>query len=123
VVLLLLVWLVFGSTGVWTWDLVLARQRLCHLNLTPSPFCFGFCFEIGANLIPGLAWPRSSYLYFLCSWDDRCSPLWPAFIVWDGGSVIFFAWAVWNCDSPNFHLPHWLNYRCELLYLTCFFFL
>jgi hypothetical protein len=46
----------FCDTGVWTQGLTLARQVLCHLNHSASPFLFCISSRWGfTNYLPGLA--------------------------------------------------------------------
>jgi hypothetical protein len=47
-------------------------------------FQIGSCIYVWAGLDH-----NSSYLCFLCSWDDRHTPPSPAFIGWDGISQTF----------------------------------
>jgi hypothetical protein len=68
---------------------VLDRLVLYHLSHTPSPFCFTYFTNRVSHLTVDLPGLQFSYLCFSSSWDDRCAPLYPAFIVWDGISQTF----------------------------------
>jgi hypothetical protein len=60
--------------------LSLVRQALYHLNHNPMSFCIRYFSNRVSNLYLGLPGPQSSYLCFLCSWDDRHMPPHPGFI-------------------------------------------
>jgi hypothetical protein len=62
------------STKVWTLDLQLTGQMLCHLSYATTPFCFSHFLNKALLLCPGQCglWP---YI----SWDDMCLTLSPAF--------------------------------------------
>jgi hypothetical protein len=62
-------------------------------------------FEIGSCFILGQSRPWSSYLCVPSSWDDRHVPLCPAFIGWDGVSLISFAWLASNLHPLDLCLP------------------
>jgi hypothetical protein len=76
--------LAFDNTGVWTQSLVLARQELCLLNYTRSPFCFSYfssrvpCFFLSQH------GQRFCHLRLPCSWDHR-----PNFNGWEGVLLTF----------------------------------
>jgi hypothetical protein len=61
----------------------LARQVLYHLSHATSSFCFDYLEMIGSHFTPGWPISSSSYLHFQHSWDDRYTPLCPAFISQD----------------------------------------
>jgi hypothetical protein len=39
------IWIFFGSTRVWTQDLILGRQAVYHLSHSTSPFCVGYFWD------------------------------------------------------------------------------
>jgi hypothetical protein len=46
----------FGSTGVWTWGPVLAREVLYHFSHIPSPLCFCYFVDRFWAFCPGQPW-------------------------------------------------------------------
>jgi hypothetical protein len=67
--------LFFFSTGTWTQD----PSFPCRKRAAPIPF--PMCYFLNRELLWRPSWPgpQSSYLHFLCIWDDRHTPPCPAF--------------------------------------------
>jgi hypothetical protein len=65
----------FFSTGVLTQGLVLARQVLYHLSMSPALFCFSYYLD-RVSLFNFFASDQDPSPYGLpCSWDHRHVPL------------------------------------------------
>jgi hypothetical protein len=81
----------------------------------PQHFCFSYFLNGISLLCPGWPGPQSCYLSVLCKWDDRCTPLCPAFywLIW--GLTNFLPRLALNHDPPNLYLLSSWDYRCEPL--------
>jgi hypothetical protein len=90
-----------------------------HPIHTSNPFAYYF-WDRMLHFLPG--WPglQSSYLGLPHSWDNRCAPLMPSFIGWDGGVFPnFLPRLASNCNPPHLCLLSSRDYRCEPLHLPC----
>jgi hypothetical protein len=115
----------FGA-GYWIWGLSKAQHAFCLpgflfvcllvlefelrtlsfdfklLEPHPSPFCFYyFSGSVFITFILGGPGLQSSYLYFLCSWDDRCTLSHPDFYWLRWALPNFLRWLAWNHDPPE----------------------
>jgi hypothetical protein len=81
-----------------------------------EPHNWPFLLYIFTNSVlhfyPGWHWLRSSYLCFLPSWDDRCTPPQPAFIDWERVSWTFYPGWPWTFIFP-ISTSSSEDYRCE----------
>jgi hypothetical protein len=92
----------------------LARQALYHLSHVPTPFSFNYILNRISQFCPGL---RSFYLHFSNSWDDKHSPLCPAYwLRWCLAN--FYLGSTSNHGLLNLYLPSSLDYKCEPLHLA-----
>jgi hypothetical protein len=53
------------------------------------------------HLCQGCPGPLASNLHFLCSWADRRTQPYTAFIGWDGGLTNFLPWPASNFNPPE----------------------
>jgi hypothetical protein len=87
------------DTGVWTQGLTLAKQALYDLSTKHTKIYFSFCCSyfwknLGLVFMPWSAW-TATFLFFLCSRDDRHPPLCPA-TGWNGVSWNFCLGCPWT---------------------------
>jgi hypothetical protein len=76
------IWSLFCCcTDFWTHHFVLTMmQALYHLSNDFSHFNL-VILEIGSCFLPRLTGLQSTYLSFCCHWDDRYTPICPAFFI------------------------------------------
>jgi hypothetical protein len=83
---------------------VIARLVLYHLSHAPSPFALAI-FWIRFNFYAD--WPAwSSYLWFLCYWDDRHVPPKLAYLLRWGLTNFLPGW-----NTLDLHLPSSKDYK------------
>jgi hypothetical protein len=115
----LFLYYLFGSSGVWTQGLTLARQVLYCLSHAPNPFCFS---DRTLNFCPELAWT----LCLLHCWDYSCIPH-ICLVCWNEVSLTWFvapwprtiilqisAYWVAGIIDMNHHVWHKLYFKTHI---------